>query len=253
VEGSKGIIFYTDNKLNLHIAHKVQRQLKSIGLPIVSASLKPMSFGKNIWMKGFKRSYMSMFKQILTALEHSDSEIIYFCEHDVLYSRSHFDFTPPSKDVWYYNVNVYKLNADTGHAIKTDDCRQVSGICVYRDLAIKHYKKRLQLLENKISEIEHYDDAKFQNKEDIGKKAEDTTQFNSYIRSIGFEPATHNRLERVDDSKSETWSSPEPIVDIRHDGNLTSTRWRPEQFRNQKFTEGWQETDELPYWGKIKI
>lgn len=225
---SKGIIYYTDNQLNLKIAKRVQRQLESIGLPIVSASLKPMDFGRNIWMKGFKRGYMSMFKQILTALEHSESDIVFFAEHDVLYSRSHFDFTPPNKDVWYYNVNVYKVNAKTGHAIKTDDCRQVSGICVYRDTAIKHYRKRIEMLES--------------------YKGDD---FNAYVRAIGFEPGTHNREERVDDNKSETWSSPEPLADIRHDGNLTNTRWKPEEFRNKKFTKGWIEVDEIPYWGKL--
>ena len=225
---SKGIIYYTDNQLNLKIAKRVQRQLESIGLPVVSASLKPMDFGKNIWMKGFKRGYMSMFKQILTALEHSDSDVVYFCEHDVLYNRSHFDFTPPSKDIWYYNVNVYKVNSNTGHAIKTDDCRQVSGICVYRETAIKHYRKRIEMLEN--------------------YKGSD---FNSYVRAVGFEPGTHNRAERVDDNKSETWSSSEPLADIRHDGNLTNTRWTPEEFRNKKFTQGWQEIDEVPHWGKL--
>jgi len=236
-KSNKGIIYYTDNQLKLKIAKRVQNQLKSIGLPITSASLKPMDFGHNVYIN-MKRGYITMFKQILAALENSESEIVYFCEHDVLYHPSHFDFTPPDKNTWYYNVNVWKLNAETGHAVRTDDCRQVSGICVYRETAIKHYKERIRRIESWIKACEFEDEI-------LGE------DLNRYIRKIGFEPGTHNRPERVDNSKSEVWSSKYPNVDIRHGNNLTSTRWKPEQFRNQKFTKGWQETDELSYWGKM--
>jgi glycosyltransferase involved in cell wall biosynthesis len=85
---SKGIIYYTDNQLNLKLAHDVQWQLADISyhrkMPIISASLKPMDFGKNIVVKG-ERGYLTMAKQILAALEASTADIIYFCEHDVLY------------------------------------------------------------------------------------------------------------------------------------------------------------------------
>ena len=224
-----GAIYYTENCLNLHIAHAVQKQIKKIGIPVVSCSLKPMNFGENVVFRG-KRSYLTMFKQILLALETSRADVVFFLEHDVLYSRSHFDFTPPDKTTWFYNVNVWKYNSETGHAVRTDDCRQTSGICVYRETAITHYRKRIEMLEN--------------------YKGDD---FNAYVRATGFEPGTHNRVERVDDAKSATWSSPEPNVDIRHGKNLTATRWRPEEFRNQKFTQGWTETDDIPFWGKISI
>ena len=208
----KGIIFYTDNQLNLKIAHKVQKRLKEIGLPIVSASLKPMPhFGKNIVVKG-KRGYLTMFKQILAALEASDSEIVFFCEHDVLYDPSHFEFTPSKKDVWYYNTNVWKVDWETGRAYRVNDCKQVSGICVYRETAIKHYRKRVELVEK-----------------------------NGYTNKMGFEPGTQTRKERVDDSVAESWESPKPNYDIRHNNNLTRTRWSPEQFNNKKYAEGWRE------------
>jgi hypothetical protein len=65
---NKGIIYYTDNRLKLKIAHKVQKQLLTISrdrnIPIVSASLKPMpKMGKNIHIKG-ERGYLTMFKHI---------------------------------------------------------------------------------------------------------------------------------------------------------------------------------------------
>ena len=66
---------------------------------------------------------------------------------------------------------------------------------------------------------------------------------------MGFEPGTHNRDERVDDYRSESWMSAFPNVDIRHGDNLTPNRWLKSEFRNQKYTRGWQESSEVPGWG----
>lgn len=146
VKSNKSIIFYTDNQLNLKIASKVQRQLKKIGLPIVSASLKPMNFGKNVHLP-LKRGHLSMFKQILAALGASESEIVFFCEHDVLYHPSHFDFVPSKKDVFYYNLNVWKVDWETKKALKVDKCEQLSGMCVYRELALSFCREKVKQLE----------------------------------------------------------------------------------------------------------
>jgi len=235
---TKGIIFYTDNQLKIKIAHAVQKQLKWIGqtkhIPVVSASLKKMTFGdKNIHFPHLKRGYFAMFKQILGALENSTGDIIFFCEHDVLYHLSHFDFTPKAKNKFYYNENVWKLNAETGKALHYD-CKQVSGICVYRETAIKHYRKRLRITEKMM------------------KKLLKEKDFNRFIRLMGFEPGTHNRKERVDNLKSESWKSEFPNIDIRHENNLSPSRWKKEQFRNKQFTKGWTEAKEIPGWGKTK-
>ena len=224
---TKGIIFYTDNQLKLKIAHTVQKNLRKIadskGMKIVSSSLKPMSFGdRNVHFPHLKRGYLTMFKQILGALENSSSDIVFFCEHDVLYHPSHFDFTPPKKTKFYYNENVWKLNSENGHALHYD-CKQVSGIAVYRDLAIKHYKKRIKMVEK-----------------------------DGFKMSMGFEPATHMRSARVDNLTSESWKSEFPNVDIRHGHNLSTTRWKKSDFRNQKFTKGWIEALEIPAWGKTE-
>ena len=69
---------------------------------------------------------------------------------------------------------------------------------------------------------------------------------------MGFEPGTHGRDERIDDHESESWESEFPNIDIRHDQNLTPSRWSKDQFRNQRYTKGWQETEEIPGWGIVK-
>ena len=227
---TKGIIFYTDNKLNIKMAKKIKTNLVKVakGLKIVSCSLKPIDLGKNITLP-LKRGWITMNKQILEALKALDTDIVFFCEHDVMYHKSHFDFTPQNMSKYYYNTNVYKVRATDGHALRVDDCRQLSGMVCDRKLAIKHYEKRLKMLESYKGD-----------------------KFDKYVRKIGFEPGTHNRPEQVDDCKSEGFESRRPNVDIRHGGNATATRWSPEQFRNKKFTEGWVETKDIPGWGRFE-
>jgi len=217
ISGKKGMLYYTDNKCKVKIAKMCQKNLLKIGLPLVSVSLKPMPhFGRNLHVP-LERGPLTMFKQILLGLQASDAEIIFFCEHDVLYHPSHFEFVPIKKDVFYYNVNVWKVDWETGKALKVDDCRQTSGLCAYRDLLIQHYRERIKRVEEE-----------------------------GYSNAMGYEPGTHSRSERVDDFNSEVWNSTEPNYDIRHGNNLTPTRWKKEEFRNQKFTQGWTE-------GKIEL
>jgi hypothetical protein len=221
---TKGIIFYTDNQCPLKIAHRVQKQLRSIGLPIVSASLKPMpNMGTNICLP-LKRGYLTMFKQILSALESSTADIVFFCEHDVFYHPSHFDFTPEDKETFYYNVNVWKVRAEDGHALYVDNCRQVSGICVYREAAIIHYKERVKWVEEK-----------------------------GYTRNMGFEPETHGRIFWEHRFKTGSWKSVFPNLDIRHKNNLTPNRWDPSLFRDKRCCRGWTEKNvkELEGWSGL--
>lgn len=217
---NKEIVYYTDNRLDPVIEKAVQRQILRSGLPVVSVSLSPMDFGKNVVLSG-ERGYLTMFKQILAGLLASTEDIIFFCEHDVLYHPSHFDFIPSRHDVYYYNENVYKVEYPGGRALFYF-CRQTSGLCAYRELLLEHYCKRVEIVER-----------------------------DGFSREMGFEPGTHNRAARVDDYKAESWMSEYPNIDIRHGNNLTRSRWKKEQFRNQKFTRGWKEVTNIEGWGKV--
>jgi hypothetical protein len=236
-KSQKGMIFFTDNELNLKIAHTVQRQLRTISrkknIPIVSASLKPMgNMGKNIYLP-LERGYLTMFKQILAALEASESEIIFFCEHDVLYPEDYFDFTPEKKDVYYYNVNWWRVRLQDGYAVSWE-APQVSGLCAYRDLLIEHYKKRVAIIEK------------------LG-----------YNHSMGFEPGAHNTPESIaarnkdlipediylDDTCQEFWKSKLPQVDIKHGKNLSKNKWSLKDFRDVKTAVNFQ-IGECPEWAK---
>jgi len=222
---TKGIVFYTDNRLNVSISSVVQSQLKMIaeklGIKIISVSLAPLNFGHNIVLP-LERGILTMTKQILVGLEAIDSDIVYFCEHDLVYHPSHFDFTPPKTDVYYYNENTWKVRSSDGQAVFFHT-KQTSGCCSYRKLLASHYRKRVERIEN-----------------------------GEFSRKMGFEPGCHHLPNGVDNFLAEKWMSPVPNVDIRHEHNLTWSRFKPDQYRSPKSIVGWTLADEIPGWGRTK-
>jgi hypothetical protein len=220
-KSSVGLVYYTDNRLDTKIAKVVQKQIDKSNYPVVSVSLKPIDWGQNIVIHE-DRSILTMFKQILAGLEACTSDIVFFMEHDVLYHPSHFEFRPLRDDTFYYNQNVYKVDATTGHALFYY-CNQTSGLCAYRSLLLAHYRARV-----------------------------DRVSREGFTRAMGFEPGTHSFPRGVDTHPVESWMSEYPNIDIRHNKNLTPSRWRKDQFRNQKYTNGWLESDSVPGWGKTE-
>lgn len=75
-------------------------------------------------------------------------------------------------------------------------------------------------------------------------------EFNNFIRKMGFEPGTHGRIKEFADLKSDRWESEYPNIDIRRGEAVTRSKWKPEDYRNQKFAKGWREASEIKPWGK---
>jgi len=220
---SWGVVYYTDNRLDPAILDACQRQLKKSvqSHRIVSVSLEKMDFGDNITLH-LERGALALFRQILAGLEELDTDVVFFAEHDVLYHPSHFLFTPPDDKHYFYNTNVWKVRMSDGHGVYVDDCKQTSGLCANRLLLLEHYRKRVKMVEE-----------------------------NGYSSGMGFEPGTHGRADRVDDVKAEAWKSEWPNLDLRHEGNLTRSRWTKEEFRNARYTAGWTEGRNFPGWGSL--
>lgn len=185
---TKGIIYYTDNEV---VFPQVLASIILSGLPVVSCSLKPINFGKNIVLD-LKRGKETYLKQIITALENSDADYVFMCEHDVIYNPSHFDFEP-KEDKFYFNTNVWKWKYGTDLIVWTDDLQQVSGLSGYRKTLLEYYR----------------------NKQADGH----------------YEPKEN----------TENYMSAHPNIDIRHDKNLTKSKWSPADFRNKKYAKGWRE------------
>lgn len=236
---TKGIVYYTDNQLDEKIMKKVQFWLNKSGLPIVSVSLKPIDFGKNIVLP-LKRGLLTMSKQILAGLEALDTDIVFLAEHDVLYHPTHFDFIPSKKDVYYYNTNSWMLRAEDGHCLYYDH-RSQSGLCAYRDTLIRYYKKRIE-------KIEALEKSAVNGK--VLAASGNEIPLREGIHRLGFEPGTHNRPERIDNLKCDDWRPKIPTVDIKHNHNWTINRWDKKQFRTKP--KEWIESDRIPWWGRGK-
>lgn len=159
MEGSKGILYYTTNRLPIKFAKKVQNNLKEMGLPITSVSLKPMQFGRNIHIP-LQPGKWAYFTQILAGLENAKEDIIFMAEHDVMYSKEHFDFTPPEKDTVYYNQNWWKVR-DDGFAVHWD-AEQVSGLVAYRETLIDYYRGKIDEILEKGFDRHYEPKAKFE-------------------------------------------------------------------------------------------
>jgi glycosyltransferase involved in cell wall biosynthesis len=225
-EREKGLVYYTDNKCEPRIMAAVQAQLKRCAdaknLYLVSVSLSPIpSFGSNYVLEA-ERGILTMFKQILLGLQKCPAEYVFLVEHDLFYHPTHFDFTPPVRDAFYYNENTYKVDALTGQALFYYT-KQTSGLCADRDLLIEHYRKRVEKVER-----------------------------DGFSRHMGFEPGCHSYPRGVDNFKAERWMSEFPNIDIRHTTNLTPSRWSQDQFRNANACLGWEMCDEVRGWGVTK-
>ena len=210
----KAIVYYTCNTHKVEIDELCRKQLAKIKLPIVSVSLnKDLDFG-NLRLKiKGERSPLTMHKQIVMGLEACLADYVFLTESDVLYHPSHFDFIPPRDDVFYFNTNVWKLRWADGHCVRTDISQQLSGMCGSRELLLNFFKKRVAQIEKE-----------------------------------GF-----NRHYEPQEGIKENYQSETPNICIRHNANLTRSKWSVNDFRNKKYAKGWKEADldKIPYWGQI--
>lgn len=231
---TKGIIYYTDNRLGEPVFSVCQKHILEAGLPIVSVSLKPINFGQNIVIEG-EPGYISMINQIVTALEKSSADVVYFCEHDILYHKSHFEFQPPEDDVYYYNLNNYRWAYPGNKIISYDGLTSLSQLCANRELALKHFKAR----QEKMKEI---------GLEKFLQKDPHTA------RVWGYEPGRKKKRNGAFlEEKSDYFSSLYPNIDIRHPGSFTIPKVKLIDFIHPP--SGWVETtiDKIPGWNLAKL
>ena len=220
---SVGILYYTDNEIDEKMMKLCQEWIRRGAKQnrIVSVSLKKIEFGDNITLP-LERSKLTMHKQILYGLKELDTDIVYFCEHDIIYHPSHFEFIPPKekKEIFFYNKNLWRVRRSDGFAVKYDH-KSLSQMCAWRETLLKEYEERVRRIEKE--------------------------GFNNG----GFEPGTRGLWRGgFSNSKSEFFESQEPNIDIRHNKNLSASKWKPEEFRNQKSCLNWQNSNIENLWAK---
>jgi len=137
---------------------------------------------------------------------------------------------PPEDDLYYYNVNNYRWLFPEDHLITYSGLTSLSSLCCNRELAIRHYRYRLQLIEEQ--ELD-----KVRGREP------------RWARRFGYEPGTKKRRKGgVTDEEHVKRYSELPNIDIRHRRTfsqpkvtLDSFKYPPSDFRRVPM-------DEIPGW-----
>jgi hypothetical protein len=203
-------------------------------LPITSASLKPINFGDNEVITA-NRSYPTMLKQIISCLERSQADYVFFCEHDVLYRTSCFSFVPFRNDIFYYNENVWRWNFGEKTAVSYERMIPLSCLCANRLFALDHFKKRMAYIVEKGFDLES------------GCNTE-------WVRKMGFEPGTKKKKRGgFSDDDFEVWRSEDPAIDIRHKGTFSPPKCTLDSFKHPPTT--WKEIpiEEVHGWDIKKL
>ena len=214
----KSVVYYTDFSAPPELMALCTAQLQAAAgdAEIITVGLnKSAGFGVRLIFHG-ERGIQAMHAQILLGLTRASGDIVYMCEHDVLYHPSHFRGDVSQDDIFYYNANVWHARYPDGHAVYYD-AQQVSGLCASRALLIDFYTARL-------------------------------AQVKSDGHNRHYEPGLK---QTVGGQKVENWYSAFPNIDVRHGANLTGSKWSPADFRNPRYAAGWRETDSLPGWGRL--
>jgi hypothetical protein len=219
-EPTKGILYYTDNALNMRLARLCRGYIAAAGLPITSVTLKPTDFGRNIVLAE-ERGYRTLFRQIEAGLAAMTEDVIFFCEHDVLYAPEHFQFTPPDSQTFWYNGHWWQVRLSDGLAVHYD-LTPLAGLVAYRAPLLTHFRERNALIEQK-----------------------------NFGYWMGFEPMTHGRVKWQNWYDFEVFQPAAPNVDLAHRGNLTTKRFSTERFiRQPKY---WHVADSahVPGWPQL--
>jgi hypothetical protein len=229
---TKGGIFYTDLRPKAFILQYCRDTLKkNCPHPIVSVSLgAPIDLGTNIVLKDRVRSYPTMLEQIVMGLEALDTDYVFFLEHDVLYHPSHFDFTPPTDTIFYYNVNNYRWYVKEEFAITYDGLHSLSMLCCNRKLALEHFKARLKWVNEQGMDIQRSREPR-------------------WGRVFGYEPGTKKKKRGgFSDDEFERWRSGVPNVDLRHRHCFSQPKTHREDFTHPPEDLKEVPIDEVPYW-----
>lgn len=216
----KGCIYYTSNNIDNRIKSAVLKQIQASGLS-VTVNNTPLP----------KIGALSMFHQIVDALNRSDATYVFFCEHDVLYHPSHFQFTPPGDDTFYYNTNVWRWEYPGNRVTTYNHHVSLSGLCVNRELALNFFNNRLNIIYEK-----GYDNLP-------------TNGNPKWARLMGYEPGKVNR--DGEQATKQEWKSEFPNLDIKHKDNLTYAKLKRSAFKTVPI--GWKEDEvqNLPGWDNV--
>lgn len=227
------IIYLTDNSLDPEIMALCQNSLVEAAgdIPIISVSQKPVKLGQNINMGNLGRCWLSLYKQLLMGARIAQTEWVVIAEHDCLYTPEHLNYTPESRDVFWYNDNRWLVQWGGNHP-------ELNGMYSWwpGSLALSQLVCNRELLEECIAErvtiLEGGNNARVFGKAEPGVAKWAKSGRPVWLR--GF------LAEHMDKYESRTFKTKLPNLDIRHATNFTG----PKRGKRRRY--------DLPYWGKFE-
>ena len=226
----KAILYYTDNKIKEPIVPLCQEYIKKSSLPIISVSLEPINFGKNIVLKNRKRSYPTMVDQIVEGLKQIEADQVFFCEHDVLYHPSHFEFNISDSNLFYYNDNVWRWEYPSPRLITYERLMSLSTLTAGTELLLRHFLYRQYL-------VRKWEWSEVRSREP------------RWARRMGYEPGIKKKKRGgITNEDYGAWQSKYPNIDIRHGKTFTRSKCYLSDFKHQP--KGWKEStiDKIDGW-----
>ena len=206
------IVYYTNNVVDKTLSSQVQRQFLAFAVdkPVVAVIQKDEDIFNRfikypnittVNTKRFGSSHLKMYQQIHVGAKKAQTPYVGLAEHDCFYTEEHFDFIPPSNNVFYYNTNHWfvtwldkgKGKHDGMYSKPYKDRCALSNLICDRKLLIKALEKRIQFLK------------------DGGK----------IIRGVW---GASEFGVRDDDYQSATFSTNLPNLDVRHGNNFSGFR-----------------------------
>lgn len=233
------ILYLTDNSIDPKLqAINKKCLLQAAGdIPIISVSQGPCDIGENINVGNIGRSWMSLYKQQIIGLEAMNpGDVCFIAEHDVLYTKEHFQYKIPDRKAFHYNDNMWFLEWTDRkdllgvYSMWPKKRLALSQLCADRDFYLYTTDKRLKLIEGGIRYAKRFGEPGW-NDQRMLKLAKRATRGHE---SLG--PIFDQFLET---DKHVVWKSKHPNIDVRHHGNFTGPR------------RGRSRVKELPYWGSL--
>ena len=221
------ILYYTDNSLEEPLASLCREKLLEAadGKRIISVSQKPLNFGDNFVIGDIGRSHLSIFRQVLMGLEQVKTKYVAMAEHDCLYTKEHFNWTPPEDTKFYYNVNHWFLRPKDG-MYSYFRRKALSMMIANTELTLKACKEKVEILEKGII---------------IRKGQLGACEFGVLENEKAYQDyrATLKDLGKNKPYKAVAFSTTLPNLDIRHGKNFSGDRKTDKRCY------------ELPYWEKF--
>jgi len=212
------IVYYTANRIPAEFSNAVRKNITEVsqGIPIISVSHHPISFGKNIVVED-EPSHVNIYRDALLGVKEATTKYVSLCEDDVLYSKEHFTYRPRSS-VFGYDLavwNIFTWGEPVFHRKETGRRNMYSLICE-RDIFIEAIEERF---------AKYPDDSKI----DLG---------------IWAEPSKYERQLGVTVRDWEAYYSSVPLIAFSHQTALS--------YKNlgTRKKQGHIKALDIPIWGK---